>query len=188
MVGTQKKYLHQYDSGDPFDHEEGVGHISDEQLISLYPLIGELATEFNYVEASLDYLIADIVNDRSRQPGYTITAELGNFTKKVLVFRSLYGVAVDMLGDEKLLKTYSKIIGDLFKVKDFRNDIIHANWRDANSVYEVKLRLITDEKGVYTKVEKMDPDFLKLKISQLSDLWSDLETFSFSFGEVLSKT
>ncbi len=181
-----KKYLHQYDSGDPFEHEKGVTHISEEQLNEIFPLIGRLAVQFNYVEASLDYHIADIVNPRSRQPGYTITAELGNFTKKVLVFRSLYGTAVEALGDEELKKAYSKIIGDLFKVKDFRNDIVHANWMDANSIYQVKLRLLTDDKGVYTKVETMNPDFLRSKIDLLSDLWGNLEIFSFKFAEVLS--
>ncbi|MFA5876837.1 MAG: hypothetical protein WC880_00530 [Candidatus Paceibacterota bacterium] len=181
MTDTTRKYLEQYDSGDPSEAEGD--HISEEQLNTLFPLIGELAVVFNYVEASLDYQIADIVNSRSRQPGYTITAELGNFTKKVLVFRSLYGPAVESVGSPELVKAYGKVVDDLFKVKDIRNDVVHANWMDANSSFEVKLRLMTDENGVFTKTEKMDPAFLRQKIELLNKVWEELEKFSFAWSE-----
>ena len=179
---NSKKYLEQYDSGDPSMGKDGA--LSEEQLSMLFPLIGELAVAFNYVESSLDYQIADVVNSRSRQPGYTITAELGNFTKKILVFRALYGPAIESLQNKKLKETYEKVLEDLFKVKDVRNDVLHANWKDASSLFEVKLRLITDEKGVYSKTEKMDPDFLRGKIGLLNKLWEELELFSIALSEV----
>lgn len=176
-----RRYLDQYDSGDPINTSElsvDESRLSKKQRSELFPLIGEIIVSFNNVESSLDYLIADAINMRSRQPGYTIAAEVPVFTKKINLYRALYGPSVEKSGMKEFHGLYASVVRQLFQIKDVRNDVVHANWDDALCTYEVKLRLATDEKGVYTQTKVMTPAFLREKIESLNALWGDMERFS----------
>ena len=124
MANEPKHYLEQYDNGSPtnFTNDE----ITEEQLPELMELVGNIIFLFNSVEALLDQLIANIINERSHQPGYAVVSELNSvFTKKILVFKALYGPMVEYIKNDDLSKKFEALYTRLFKIKDIRNDITH---------------------------------------------------------------
>lgn len=176
----EKLYLDQYDDGNP------GGDLNDEQIAELQNLIGEALFNFNSLESSLDRIIAEAVEDRIYQPGYAITSELNVFAKKVLVFKALVGMLVHALENQELILEFESLWKSLFKLKDFRNDIAHADWLEASSEYEVRLRIGTDEKGPYAIRKKMPPAFLDEKIDEIIATIDKIETFSEHRDEVMA--
>ena len=179
----EKIYLEQYDSGDPGSGWSEPDSLSEEQTTELYSLIGKSIFMFNSVESSLDYIIADAINKRSRIPGYVVTAETNVFTKKIALFKCLLGMYVQGYDDE-ISKLHSSIVTELYKIKDVRNDIAHANWMASDENYRVKLRLSTDEKGVYAIVETLSPEHLNASIARMQSILENLEHLSVKLGEM----
>ncbi len=179
---NEKRYLGQYDSGDPNlrETEDGIvtSELDAEQEDEIKHLIGEVVFSFNELESDIDRVIAEIINGRSHQPGYTITAEVGSvFTKKILVFKSLYGQMVEAFANEEFKQEFETLVTLLFTLKDVRNDVVHANWADASAEYEVRLRHNTDEKGPFALIKKMTPTYLFDAVERLDSAIEKLQTF-----------
>ena len=122
----EKIYLERYEDGDPCSSWTTPDCLNDVQVKELYTLIGQAIFMFNSVESSLDYIIADAVNVSSRVPGYVITAETSVFTKKIALFKSLLGMAVQGY-EQNVTNLFDSVLKNLYKIKDVRNDIAHAN-------------------------------------------------------------
>jgi hypothetical protein len=178
----EKIYLEQYEDGDPCSSWASPACLTGEQVTELQSLIGEVIFMFNSVESSLDYTIADAVNDRSRIPGYAITAETSVFTKKIALFKSLLGMSVQSFNKE-VIDLHNSLIKDLYKIKDIRNNVAHANWMSADSEYRVKLRLSTDEGGVFSVVETLSPEVLRLAINNIQKVLENLELFAMKIDD-----
>lgn len=176
----EKLYLDQYDDGNL------AGDLNEEQIEELQSLVGEALFNFNSLESALDRLIAEAVEERAYQPGYVITSELNAFAKKVLVFKALCGMMVHAFENKQLMEEFESLWKLLFKLKDFRNDIAHADWLEASSEYEVRLRIGTDEKGPYAIRKKMPPAFLEEKIDELIAAFEKIETFTEHRDEVMA--
>jgi hypothetical protein len=179
---TEKRYLDQYDSGDPNfrvdDHGIHESQLNDEQEIEVKHLIGEIVFSFNELESDLDRIIAEIINQRSHNPGYTITAEVGSvFTKKVLIFKSLYGQMAEAFSNDEFKQEFNDLVTLLFSLKDIRNEVVHANWSGASDKYEVRLRHNTDERGPYALVKAMPPDYLISTIERIDSAIERLAIF-----------
>ena len=177
-MADEKIYLDQYDDGNPnIGIVEDVS-LSEDQRRELQNLIGEIIYSFNALEDDLDRYIANGLNQRSTQPGYTITAELTPvFTKKISVFKSLYGPRVEWTSNKDLNAHFQKLVKDLYKIKDVRNEVAHANWLCASDEYDVRIKIGSDEKGPYAILKKMDPDYLRDKISTMEDISGRLDEF-----------
>ncbi len=183
-MSEQRHYLEQYDNGDPglFVSSE----IREEQLSELAPLVGETVFLFNSLESDLDRMIANMINERSHQPGYTVVSELSPvFTKKILVLKGLYGPSIQFFDDKELINMFDSLCKRLFKIKDARNEVSHANWLGATDDYEVRLRISTDEGGPYALRKKMDPDYIRRQISELQEIIKSLETFDAKMEEAI---
>lgn len=174
----EKLYLDQYDDGSPNKGLDDEFVLSQEQMTELEGLVGKTLFLFNSLETALDRIIAEAVEERAYQPGYVVTSELSIFAKKVLVFKALYGMLAHGMQDKEFIKEFELLWKLLFKLKDIRNDIAHADWLEANSKYEVRLRISTDEKGPYAIIKEMPPKFLREKISELEDAIAKVEIFS----------
>lgn len=179
---NEKHYLEQYDNGDPEVRvsEDGVDEfeLTEDQEDELKQLIGEAVFSFNELESDLDRVIAEIINDRTHQPGYTITAEIGTvFTKKVLVFKSLYGQMAEVFDSEEFKQEFDTLVKLLFSLKDVRNEVVHANWSGASGEYYVRLRHNTDEKGPFALTKRMPPEYLVSTIERLDSAIEKLEVF-----------
>lgn len=187
----EKRYLEQYDSGDPNfvcnDAEITESVLTEEQETEVMQLIGEIIFYFNEMESDLDQTIAEVINNRSHQPGYTITAEVGSvFTKKVLIFKSLCGPMVEIFENDELKTEFEALLTLLFKLKDVRNDVVHANWSAASEEYVVRLRHKTDERGPYALVRAMPPEYLSEIIGNLLKAIESIEVFSEHRDQVLT--
>ena len=177
-----KKYLDQYDDGNP-NEDEGL---TDKQISELTALVGEIIFSFNQLESNLEALIAEAVNGRSHQPGYIVVAELTPiFTKKVSVFKAMYGTFVESLNNTELKELFPKIVGKLYKIKDVRNEVTHANWLRASQKYEVRLKISNDEKGSYAVRKIITPSDLKHRISEIDELLELIERFEELYGNGL---
>lgn len=174
----EDNYLDQYGDGNPGNDENCL---TDDQLLALANLIGYTLMFFNGIESQLDKLIANIINNRSHQPGYAVIVELTPvFTKKVSIFRALYGASAEYFDNKELEELFPKVVERLYKIKDIRNEIAHANWIDANKDYEVRLRINSDEKGPYAVIKKITPHDLEQKIKELeavSEMLGHFESF-----------
>jgi hypothetical protein len=179
----EKIYLDQYGSGDPGSGWSEPDSLSEEQTLELYSLIGKAIFMFNSVESSLDYIIADALNGRSRIPGYVVTAETNVFTKKIALFKCLLGMYVQGYSEE-VSALHTSLIKELYKIKDVRNDIAHANWMASDENYRVKLRLSTDEQGVYAVVETLSPEHLTVSIDRMHSILENLELLSMKLSEM----
>jgi hypothetical protein len=179
----EKIYLDQYGSGDPGSGWSEPDSLSEEQALELYSLIGKAIFMFNSVESSLDYIIADALNGRSRIPGYIVTAETNVFTKKVALFKCLLGIYVKGYSEEVSI-LHTSLVKELYKIKDVRNDIAHANWMASDENYRVKLRLSTDEQGVYAVIETLSPERLLASIDRMQSILENLEVLSIKLSEM----
>lgn len=181
-MADTKKYLEQYDDGNPNLDSE----LTDEQIEEIMPLVGNILFLFNSLETDLDRQIAETINGRSHQPGYTVTSELGAvFTKKVSVFKALYGPAVESLENESLSTEFESLWKTLYTVKDIRNEIAHADWLNGSASYEIRIKSSSDEGGPYAITRPMPPDYLKTKIENLEKATEKLEKFGEDFSEAL---
>ena len=178
----ERVYLEQYEDGDPCSSWSSPSCLSEEQAEELCVLIGQAIFMFNSLESSLDYVIADAVNSRSRVPGYAVTAETSVFTKKIALFKSLLGIAVVGFTEE-VVELHTSIVKDLYKIKDVRNDIAHANWMSSDENYRVKLRLNTDEEGVYAVIKELSPEVLRASIADMQKVLEELEVFSMKVSD-----
>lgn len=179
MADQDKLYLDQYDDGNPDLGADDGDSLTEEQVEELQSLIGGVIFQFNALETSLDWIIAEAINDRSHQPGYAITAELSPvFTKKVLVFKALYGPLVQAMERKRLAIEFESLWKSLFKLKDIRNEVAHADWSNASKKYEVRLKITTDEGGPYALRKIMTPDFLTSKIEELENCIQQIERFA----------
>lgn len=174
----EKLYLDQYDNGNPDRGIEDELSITEDQIAELEKLVGETLFLFNSLETALDSAIAEAVHDRTHQPGYAITSELLVFAKKVLVFKSLYGMLVHSVQNDQLTAEFESLWKQLFKLKDVRNDVAHADWLEATNEYEVRLRIATDEKGPYSIRKKMPPAYLREKIDEIKSAMTNIDIFT----------
>ncbi len=181
-MADTKTYLEQYDDGNPIDNL-----ITEEQLEQLMPLVGTILAKFNALETDLDRQIAEAINGRAHQPGYTITAEMSAvFAKKVSVFKALLGIAVSSLDNDALSAEFEPLWKSLYAVKDIRNDIAHADWLNGVSDYRIRIKISSDEKGPYAITRVMTPDYLEAQIESLDKASEKLEKFEESFSNALS--
>jgi hypothetical protein len=186
-MAEDKEYLDQYDDGNPDIGWDGERALTDEQIKELASLVGFVLFEFNALETNLDWIIAEAINERSHQPGYAITAEMNAvFTKKVLVFKALYGPLVKYSENEELMESFEALCKNLFKLKDVRNKVAHADWLKATNKYEVRLKIATDEGGPYAIRKIMPPEFLAAKIDELEACNENIERFSELSNSVLA--
>lgn len=174
----EKLYLDQYDDGNPDKGLDDEFGLNEKQIAELESLVGKTLFLFNSLETALDRIVAEAIEERAYQPGYAVTSELSIFAKKVLVFKTLYGMLAHAMQDEQFNIEFEFLWKLLFKLKDTRNDVAHADWLGANNEYEVRLRIATDEKGPYSVRKKMPPVFLQEKISELEDAIARVEIFS----------
>jgi hypothetical protein len=179
MPDEPKLYLEQFDDGNPdigFDGERGL---TTEQRNEMEALVGKVLFNFNHLETVLDCVIAEVVNERAYGPGYTITSELNSvFAKKILVFKALYGPAVKYLENKEFSAVFNALWKRLFKLKDSRNEITHADWSNASNEYDVRLRIATDEGGPYAIRRLIKPDQLEALAKELEECAVELEGFS----------
>ena len=84
---------------------------------------------------------------------------------------------VEYIKNDDLSKKFEALYTRLFKIKDIRNDITHADWMSASNTYEVRLRISTDEGGAYAIRKVMNPEFLKAQITELEAIVEAVDGF-----------
>lgn len=117
-------------------------------------LIGKFLLSFIYLEHLLDIEVANIINSRTHEPGYTVIKNL-TYNQKVELLKSLIKPAIfySRRAKKKKLERLDFVVNGLKDMGELRNKIAHANWYSLDSDGYVRVKIKTDKEGLI-KLEK----------------------------------
>lgn len=119
----------------------------DENSYKFSTLIGQYLIEFSYFEHGINILVADLINDRSHDMGYIVTAKMSMANKIDLLER------IGELGKFQRVPEFKRIlpaISMMREVNKFRNQIAHANWATMKPGGVVRVKVKVDrDRGVW---------------------------------------
>lgn len=129
-------------------------------------LIGSLVINFNYLDHTINYVIAEFLDKNNFKIGYILLENL-NFNQKIALFYKLYSTSIN---DSEIDRIELKSIrAELIRIKTFRNDVVHADWQTMDREYFVRTKIISDSLGgpINLKVCKMTTGKIKANISRI---------------------
>ncbi|MEO6305871.1 MAG: hypothetical protein ABIP51_22180 [Bacteroidia bacterium] len=159
---------------------------SFEIIEDYYPLIGQLATEFNSIDDALSESLSELINYNENEIGWLLISSMG-FVQKVDCWEKiLYWYIHDSyLTNEKKEQEKDKVKKLAEKLKDVgakRNKLVHADWDGMNDKLLVKNKTTTSNKGVehhYLSIDKVE--FEKI----IEDFYSVYNEFHIHDGEIV---
>lgn len=154
---------------DPLDQYDYVDtDFMDESSGNFAPLIGQYIIDYSYLELGINILVADLINDRSHELGYIITAKMGMFDKIELLER------IAENGKFHRIPQLKKIIPIIPKLKDantFRNRVAHAIWATMKPSGVVRVKTKVDRnQGVWFQNIKINIETIEREIELLEKL------------------
>jgi hypothetical protein len=145
-------------------------------LVKYGDLIGMFLMHFSSLEHELNIAVAEIINDRTHEIGYSIIEGLTIRNKIELFYRmhnKYAGVAEANEKKTAMVKEKLKAVrSSLNIINDFRNIIAHANWETIQKGGRVRVKFASDkESGMITfKNVVIKPKDIREKIKEIEKL------------------
>ena len=143
---------------DDFEDEEEL----ESRLDDIAYFIGRIIIEFNSLESTLEYLIAEQLTHAGNQDDrtYVFLAEM-MFQGKAKALINLYGQIIEY-GTIKINHEDLSIIQKrLDEASRIRNEYAHANWQELNPKGYVCVKTQASKKGIFQKYRLFDIDQMK---------------------------
>ena len=176
------------------DALEQYDHYSDEEIFlkqnNYARAIGTFIIAFSELEASLDSLIANSIEDRGDDPGYRIIRYLKfrdkiNFSadqyKQLIHIKKTYE-SLSNKDAEKLNSQLNIINSKLGELSEFRNKIAHANWMTLDNQGYVRTKIILNDEYfvAFTKI-KLSPNVILKFTRQCASLANKINLLKENF-------
>jgi hypothetical protein len=152
---------------DEFENEDDL----EDKLDDIAYFIGRIIIEFNSLESTLEYLIADQLTHAGNQDDRTFVflAEM-MFQGKAKALINLYGQIIEYGGIKLEPNELTKIQSRLEESARIRNEYAHAHWQELNSKGYVRVKTRASKKGIFQKYRLFDIEQMK------KDLYYVMET------------
>lgn len=171
-IERKKEALEQYDFWS--------GEAGEEQKEVYARSIGLFLIAFSSVEASLDTMLAELINGRSHEPGLRIVKYL-NVRTKIDIARDHYKQMIQLTEKGKMKKRIDSeiIFNKLVEISEFRNKVAHANWAtlESDGFVRVDIKEGKDGTGIYFESIKMTPGIIRKFIRQCESLENRIDLF-----------
>ena len=138
----------------------------DENEDDFSPLIGQYLITFSFLEHQIDQMLAEIINERSDETGYLVTANMSMFNKIDLLQRFM---ELAVSHDVKQPNKFTPLLKRVKAANTIRNRIAHANWSSMKSDGTVRVGISVSEEAGVNFVN------IKLGIEELSDAQDELD-------------
>lgn len=161
---------------DPLDQFDLIDNDFMLNNAGLYgPLVGEYVISFSYFEYGINVLVADLINERSHEMGYLITAKMSMYDKIDLLAR--LGATGKFHGVPRLKKVLP-LIPKLRAANTFRNRIAHALWitMKPSGVVRVKTK-VDGRNGVFFQNVNLSARVIKAEVTKLKKLTEQVYDF-----------
>lgn len=138
---------------------------SEEFLEKTAPLIGYIVHSFNTLEELLNEAICQLISDRTDMFGLLVIYKM-NYAAKVGLFKRF--LIQQEYCCEKKLPIFDKLITNLTKAGNLRNQVIHADWESAHDDGYTLCKVKINSKGIQHEYMQFSPESLE-KIQKLID-------------------
>ncbi len=142
--------------------------------------IGLFLIAFSSLESSLDNMLAELINNRSHEPGLRIVKYL-NIRVKINIARDHYSrmVKFALKGKQKKQKDSEIIFNKLEEISEFRNKIAHGHWvtLEKDGFVRINTKEEKDGSGIYFESVKMTPGVIRKFIRQCESLENKIDIF-----------
>lgn len=135
------------------------------------PLIGLFLIRFSELEHTLNIAIAEIINDRTHEPGFVVIENLTT-NNKIQLFYKFYLQLVSALGKKKHVDRLRQLRSQLEEINTFRNKIAHANWQTLNKQGMVRTKIVVDNQQGYVLFRRVEilPKAIRRQIKTIEKL------------------
>lgn len=157
-----------------------------EILEAYYPLIGEVASQFNYVDDLLSESLVGFINQDDDEIGWIVIAGM-QFNQKVDLWEKILKWSIhDSDWNEAVKASETLKVKDIsLELKDVatkRNKIVHADWEGISDKLLVKTKTKNSDKGVqhcYVSIEKSEFDKIIDQFDSLGIKLYDFDKYIF---------
>lgn len=170
---TRSEELEQYDSR----WEDAVMEKKERKYAEC---IGTFLIWFSTLEHSLDIEVANLINERGHDQGYTIIKSLGVHEKIELFYNLAFPmIAHSPKGKSQKINELSHINQQLNNLTTLRNKIAHAKWNTLSKDGYVRTDMKTNKKNGLIEFRrfKITPTIIKQGIKELKILAEQIEDF-----------
>lgn len=171
MKSEENEILEQYD----LSTDEYLYKVEDKYA----PLVGVFLFRFSELEHTLNLEIAELISDRTHEPGYVVIENL-TMTNKIQLFYKFVLRYVSEVGKDKDVDKLKKLKDQLIEINSFRNKVVHANWHTINKLGMVRTKISVDGQGGYVLFKKVQilPKTISHQIKEIEKLTLELESFA----------
>lgn len=145
-----------FDKSDLIDHIEDFDELYD-KLEEVTKYIGQVIIEFNALESSIEYLIAEQMMRSGDQDDriYVFLSEM-MFQGKAKALMNLYGQIIEGCPVQTTADDLKIIDKRLEECARIRNEYAHAHWEEISSSNYVRVKTRSNKKGVFQKYRLFD--------------------------------
>ncbi len=126
--------------------------------------IGYVTHNWTFIEDSLSYFIAEVLNLRYRG-SVIVTSELSSLARIEMIYALLYESR-----HQEWLDLWNEILPELTRVRSARNEIVHSSWLAVGDGHMQHYR--KTRRRIITRMEKINTDQLLLLADEIMDVAS----------------
>ena len=157
---------------------------SYDRIEELMPLIGEIVTYFNTLEAALDDCICSAISDRSDQKGLLVLSNM-MYSTKVDLYKKFSDDFVRSFSFETPI--YERLISDLKECGTLRNRVVHANWDRTDEEGYTQVRIRVGKEGLEHEMWQFSGESLIQIMKKIIDTYQSLDEFEQACEEKISE-
>ena len=157
---------------------------SYDRIEQLMPLIGEIVTYFNSLEASLDDCICAAISDRSDQKGLLVLNSM-MYATKVDLFKKFSDDFLRSYGFD--IPGYEELISNLKECGTLRNRVVHANWDRTDEDGYTQVRIRVGKEGLEHELWQFSGESLLQIMQKIIDTYNLLDEFDQACDEKVSE-
>lgn len=167
---SKDDYLEQYDDVD--------SEVFDDEQEKYFAPIGEFITCFSNFEHTLNYALAEFIQNRSHDTGYVVIQNV-SMRNKIDLFFKLHLRLESYKGKVKT-DNLKALYTEMQHANTFRNYVAHANWQTLDEDSYVRTRITTDsDEGLVKFIKaKITPVILRKNIRALENLTDDIYNYT----------
>ena len=158
----------------------------EDRLDEISYFIGRIIIEFNSLESTVEYLIAEQLTHAGSQDdrAFVFLAEM-MFQGKARALINLYGQIIEYASISVSKKDLTDMQARFEEATRIRNEYAHAHWQEVNTKGYVKVKTTASKSGIFQKYRLFDIEQMKKDLYYIMETPSILGNFDENIMEEL---
>ncbi len=157
---------------------------NEEFLDKTAPLIGYIVHSFNTLEQLLNNALCDLFHDDMHDLGLIVICKM-NYSAKVDLFKRFLIRHEEMLGEK--MPIFEKLINNLVKAGELRNQVIHADWESAHdNGYTFTKFIVKKKSGIQNEYVQFTPEALEEILQFIDETYGEFDDYEEEIAEIHS--